>query len=168
MRYSSASITVYYWRVSLCPRSIHPLVVLLYSFASVVVGNFLRMKSIVAIVAWSICHFNQTILSLKRPLTCPGGLLRPPHLLAQANLEDNRGCSYQLNHPQIAPTAIFRYLNRHSAIRLVSIRQERMHPIGRLANNLVQTIFTGPLYNNSLFILNPPNSQQQVDFNQAI
>ncbi len=163
MRYSATSITVYYWRVSLCPRSIHPMVVLLYSFASVVVGNFLLMKSIVAIAVWLMRHFNQTVPLLRRP----GEVLHHRHLLAQANLEENHGYSPQLNPHRIAPLTVFRYLNRHSA-HPINIRRELLYPPELLANNLAQTTFMGPQYNNSSIMLNPPNSHQQVDFNQAI
>jgi len=49
------------WRVTLCPRSIHLMVVLLCNFASVVEGHSPPTKSIATTVGWSILQHNQIL-----------------------------------------------------------------------------------------------------------
>ena len=153
-KYLSGRLTGYHWRVSLCPRSIHPMAVPLYSSASVVVGHYPQMKYIAATVAWSIIRPNQVTLKHSCLPLHPGVTLLHP---AQASLEDSHGIHRQLSPPHIINSLAFVHLNRH-LVRPINTHQRAITLMVRQYNNLIPITIMEHRRLNNLFTLNPPHN----------
>src|SRR5256885_1739289 len=151
------------WRVTLCPRSIHLMVVLLCNFASVVEGHSPPTKSIATTVGWSILQHNQ-ILPLHSHLPIYlGEVLHHQYPLAGTSPEDNHGYRPLFTPPRITLLTVFLLdLNKHSA-HLINTRAVPITPLAHLATSRTQTTCTVYHHNSNPCIIIPPSSHLHED-----